>query len=295
MQPDAQLSTPATQPPDALAGLFEPDRPAPEAPQPSVTSPAALPSVRQSRSAQPSDEPASRQEAPAQLGEEAPVPSLAATVRPAIVQAPDEHLSARRGTVDGAVRRPEHADPGRSQTQRDENDPQAALLTLAPAQPQGESGSRAVPLQSLVMQVLSRAHQLTSPTGRVVRFRLEPEQLGELEVRLMLRAHGGLDLRIAAPADDVGHALAAAWPELRDALAARGLHPERLLVTVQSSDLALSTSGGSPHSSPGHERPFESPSASYRLNGGQSAPPEADPATRHSLEWLPRGRLDYRV
>jgi hypothetical protein len=146
------------------------------------------------------------------------------------------------------------------------------------------------------MQVLSRAHLLTSPAGRVVRFRLEPEQLGELEVRLVLHAHGGLDLRIAAPADDVGRVLAAAWPELRDALAARGLHAERLLVTVQGSDPALSTSGGGAQSWPGHGRPFEPlPAAPYGPADNGIAPEKPDPADAASLDGRPAGRLDFRV
>jgi hypothetical protein len=153
-----------------------------------------------------------------------------------------------------------------------------------------------VPPQSLVMQVLSQAHLLTGPAGRVVRFRLEPEQLGELEVRLVLRAHGGLDLHIAASADDVGRALVAAWPELRDALAARGLHAEELLVTVRGSDLALSTSGGGPHSSPGHGRPFERPLAAlYGPANSGTVSTEASPAGGASPDRQPAGRLDYRV
>lgn len=236
-------------------------------------------------------------EVAASLAEPAPDPIPGAVARPATGETTHEHLpSPDEGAEDRADRRTEQAASTHSRLQRDGSDLPTGLPALAPPQPHGEPGSRAVPPQSLVMQVLSRAHLLTSPAGRVVRFRLEPEQLGELEVRLVLRAHGGLDLRITAPADDVGRTLAAAWPELRDALAARGLHAERLLVTVQGGDPALSTSGDGPHSSPGHGRPFEPPSAaSYGPADSGTASEDAGSANAASPDRQPAGRLDYRV
>jgi hypothetical protein len=272
-----------------------PAQPAHAMSQPPV---AGLADVRPSRPVGHSGESgAGSYEVAASPAEPAPGPILVDVARPATGQTTHEHSPSHGGEAeDRADRRTGQAASTHSRTQRDESDLQAGLPALAPAQSHGEPGSRAVPPQSLVMQVLSQAHLLTGPAGRVVRFRLEPEQLGELEVRLVLRAHGGLDLHIAASADDVGRALVAAWPELRDALAARGLHAEELLVTVRGSDLALSTSGGGPHSSPGHGRPFERPLAAlYGPANSGTVATEASPAGGASPDRQPAGRLDYRV
>lgn len=301
----AQPGERSTQPPDRHVASPEPAGPAPggpaavrEVPHPSVAGPARQTEARLSIPARHSGEPggAGRHEAAAAMVEATPGPAPAGVARPAAGQATNGHSPAGGEAGSNLGRSTEQAGPARSRIQQDGNDFQAVLPALAPAQPQAEPGSRAVPPQSLVMQVLSRAHLLASPTGRVVRFRLEPEQLGELEVRLVLRPHGGLDLRIAAPADDVGRALAAAWPELREALAARGLQAERLLVTVHNGELSLSTSGGSSHPSPGHGRPFEPPAAAPDgPRGSRTAPPEAGPAGAASPDRASAGRLDYRV
>lgn len=223
-----------------------------------------------------------------------PVPARGAS--PGSGRTEGEHLPGGESEIDEHGDAPGHADPEPAQARRAEHELPGTLLAPLPLRAEGESHARMLTPSSLVMQVLARAHVLTSPVGRVVRFRLEPEQLGELEVRLVLRTHGGLDLHIAATADDVGRALAAAWPDLRDALAARGLHPERLVVTVPNSDGMLAAGGGNSQPSPEHWRRFEQP---YALARGpdvrQPVQIEPGPLNSDAPSRQVAGRLDYRV
>jgi hypothetical protein len=146
----------------------------------------------------------------------------------------------------------------------------------------------------LAAQVLAHASLLATPVGRVVRFRLEPEHLGELEVQLVLRG-ASLSLRVRAASDEVGETIAATWPELRHALAAHGLQPERMVVSVAGADVSSSLGGGwQPSSHDSRQQPpapwAAMPVSAATTEHARPSAPDALDAPAHT-----DARVDYRV
>lgn len=149
----------------------------------------------------------------------------------------------------------------------------------SPAQAAGSERAhhRAVDPGDLVDQIVRRADLFTTPLGQGVEIHLDPPELGKLHVRLTVE-HGELAMHLRAESAEAMSLIRDNLPQLREALADRGLSAPRF-----SFDL----SGGDPNS----RRQFQPPQPNRRYAAVPAAPGLAEPWTISAGP----GRIDYRI
>jgi flagellar hook-length control protein FliK len=107
----------------------------------------------------------------------------------------------------------------------------------------------------VVNQIAHQADLYRLPGSRAVRIQLHPEDLGGVDVTLRYSAAGGVQLHINVEHASTGALVQSGWTDLRDALATRGISPDRLVMSVtgpsNSSGLDSSNGNGSNRSDAG--------------------------------------------
>jgi len=78
-------------------------------------------------------------------------------------------------------------------------------------------------------QIIAHAHLFSTASGKGVRIHLRPPELGNLDVRLVVES-GQVTLHVATDTASTRGVIESAWPALRESLAERGLHAQRLVV-----------------------------------------------------------------
>ncbi len=158
----------------------------------------------------------------------------------------------------------------------------------------------------VVNQIAHQADLYRLPGNKGVRIQLHPEDLGGLDVTLRYSAAGGIQLHINVEHASTGALVQAGWTELRDALAAQGITPDRLVMSVSAPSEASgmdfsSNNSGSYRSENGHmgfdqgrqgQREDAEPQRISRAWFGDTASAETEDSTR---ELTSAARIDYRV
>ena len=112
-------------------------------------------------------------------------------------------------------------------------------------------------INQTVRPIIELAERISRRETRSLRFSLNPEKLGRVEVEVTRDAEGHLSARFTAEQVESGHALAQGISHLRETLEQAGLHVDRLEV-VTTPQLHAGASGHSehqPHSQPDNPAP----------------------------------------
>jgi flagellar hook-length control protein FliK len=131
------------------------------------------------------------------------------------------------------------------------------------------AGVRAAPqtvVSQTARQLVDLAEGDTRREARSLRFDLQPEHLGPVEIELTRDGEGGLHARLTAERGEAHRALADGLGQLRESLERAGLTVERLEVSARAD---VSAQGGGPHHRQHDQRP---PSASPPFNGPGTRP-----------------------
>ena len=165
----------------------------------------------------------------------------------------------------------------------------------------------------VVNQIEQQVDLYRLPGARGVRIQLHPEDLGGVQVTLRYANGGNLELHISVEHAATGALVQAGMPQLRDALAKQGFHPDRLVMSVTAP--AASTSGQMDFSSNNNNGSYRSDTSGMAgfMQNGQSGQqrgnePRGDAPTfsgwtgdtAPAAEETPRAptsnsRIDYRV
>ena len=115
------------------------------------------------------------------------------------------------------------------------------------AAPLAGTADQATRATDVATQIAHQADLYRLPGAKGVRIQLHPDDLGGLDVTLRYSAAGGVQLHINVEHAATGQLVQAGWTDLRDALAAQGITPDRLVMSVTapngSSGLDLSFNG----------------------------------------------------
>ncbi len=91
-------------------------------------------------------------------------------------------------------------------------------------------------------QIARHADLYRLPGGHGVRIQLQPEGLGNVDVTVRYGPGHTVEMRLTVESASTGALVQAGWTDLRDALAAHGLAPDRLVVSVAAPVAAESSS-----------------------------------------------------
>ena len=156
------------------------------------------------------------------------------------------------------------ADSSSSQTGADAGALMAASAAKAAGAVESSGGNPAS--QDVIFQtvspILSLAEALARRETRTLSLRLDPKELGHIEVRITRDAEGKLSAHLDAETEAAHHALSEGISQLRETLERAGLSIDRLEVSIGFN--LPSTSGGSAgdkyQNQPGHTAPSSSSS-----------------------------------
>jgi flagellar hook-length control protein FliK len=161
----------------------------------------------------------------------------------------------------------------------------------------------------VVSQIAHQADLYRLPGNRGVRVQLHPEDLGGVEVTLRYGVGGALQLHINVEHAATGALVQAGWTELRDALATKGISPDRLVMSVSAPNASgqLDFSGGSGRQTdPGAAGFAQSQSGRQRQdtpdqtgprgwNGAVEPTSPSDDSPRVASTTAATSRIDYRA
>lgn len=154
----------------------------------------------------------------------------------------------------------------------------AASLSTAHAASPLASGPDPAPAPDVASQIAHQADLYRLPNGRGVRIQLHPDDLGGVDVTLRYLPSGGVQLHIAVEHAATGQLVQDGWSDLRDALAAQGITPDRLVMSVS----APSAGNGLDLSFNGRDAGGAHPDlAGLAGNGGQSNQSQQHSARQH--------------
>jgi len=227
---------------------------------------------------------------------------------PARGEGPAMGSAARRSGADGA---PEEAPgstvPRRSAEVREAPESAASGVAASPAATPATREARPEPGDAVPPaggspqppratgvgeQIVAHAHLFSTARGRGVRMHLRPPELGDLDVRLVVES-GQVTLHVATDTASTRGLIESAWPALRESLAERGLHAQRLVVEHGISGDATGASA----SSGGHdEPPPHQPRHAYRQDvAARDAPATSRPRPVAGDPGRSGGLIDYRI
>ncbi len=143
---------------------------------------------------------------------------------------------------------------------------QLASTPTPPAETNPASEPARVIAERAVSHVTERLDLMAREGVQEARVRLNPPELGEVRIRLTVEG-GNLDVSLASDRPATREMLMTALPDLRQALEARSLSPQRLDVDSQGAGSPWSDRGA--ESEQGDNRRQPSPSASYADPGAR--------------------------
>lgn len=183
---------------------------------------------------------------------------------------------------------------------------QAATLPVAGS---ADQSARAT---EVATQIARQADLYRLPGGKGVRIQLHPDDLGGVDVTLRYSPAGGVQLHINVEHAATGQLVQAGWAELRDALAAQGITPDRLMMSVTApsggSGLDMSFNGQNGGRAGADLAGFSQGHAGQRQSSSRDDDsgltrtwfsdmdaPESAPADRARSAVATSSRIDYRV
>jgi flagellar hook-length control protein FliK len=140
------------------------------------------------------------------------------------------------------------------------------VFTVAAPATTPQSPANVQPAQ-VASQIAQQVDLYRLPGNKGVRIQLHPEDLGGVQVTLHYESGGNLELHINVEHAATGALVQASMPQLRDALASQGFHPDRLVMSVSAPSAAGQMDFSSNNNNDGSYRSDTSAMAAFTQNG----------------------------